>query len=161
MQIREMISATQQSNATLFTELGNAFADGMDKLAHLNMEAARTILDTTREFSQQALSTQGPSEWLTLHNAFIAPAAGQIQDYNRRLLELAAATQATFARCTQAQVEEYGERTRALLKDFAKSAPQGSEPIVAAIDSAITAANQLYGSLQQTGQQAVEVAQTQ
>lgn len=47
-----------------------------------------------------------------------------------------------------------------MLKDFAKSAPQGSESIVAALDSAISAAHELYGSLQRSGQQAVEVART-
>ena len=160
MQVQEMFSATQKANFDTFIELSNAFADGMDKFVHLNLEAARTLLSTTREFSKQALATSGPSEWLTLQNAFMAPAAGQVQDYNRHLLDLAAAAQATYVRCAQAQVEEYSERTRALLKDFAKSAPQGSEPIVSALDSAISAAHELYGSLQRTGLQAVETARS-
>lgn len=161
MQVQELVSAAQKTNIDLFVELSSAFTDNMNKLVDLNLEAARTLLSTTREFSQQALATHEPAEWLTLQNAFMVPAAGQVQDYNRRLLDLAASAQATYVRCSQAQVQACSTHARAALQDFAKRVPQGSEPIVAALDSAIGAAHQLYGSLQQTGQQAVEVARTQ
>ncbi|MFX1767389.1 TIGR01841 family phasin [Paraburkholderia sp. A1RI-2L] len=150
----------QQSRVAMFIELGNAFADGIDKLVHLNMQTTRSLLCATHDFSQQAMSTKEPSEWMTLQDTFAAPAARQVQDYNRQWLDIAAATQGIYARCAQAQLEEYGERTRTWLQYFAQSAPQGSGPIVAALDSAITAVNGLYGSLQQTGQQALEAART-
>jgi len=123
-----------------------------------SLEAARNFLNATRDFSQQALCAQGPSEWLAVQSQFMGTASQQVQDYNRRVLELAATAQAACVRCTQAQVAEYGTQTRAMLDDFAQRAPRGSEPVVAALDSAISAAHALYGSLQATGQQAVEAA---
>ena len=47
-----------------------------------------------------------------------------------------------------------------MLNDFAQRAPRAAEPIVAALDSAISATHALYGSLQETGQQAVEAARS-
>lgn len=160
MQVQELVSASQKSGVAMFVELSSTFTDSLDRLAHLNLEAARNFLNATRNFSQQALSAQGPSEWLAVQSEFMAPASQQVQDYNRRVLELAAAAQAACVRCTQAQVAEYGTQTRAVLNDLAQRAPRGSEPIVAALDSAISAAHALYGSLQETGQQAVEAARS-
>ncbi|NLP60288.1 TIGR01841 family phasin [Paraburkholderia sacchari] len=124
------------------------------------MQAIRSLLSATQDFSQQAVSAKEPSEWMTLHDAFAAPAAQHVQDYNRQWLDIAAATQGVYARCAQAQLEEYGERTRTWLRYVAETTPQSSGPIVAALDSAISAVNGLYGSLQQTGQQALEAART-
>jgi phasin family protein len=160
MQVQELVSATQKSSVEMFADLSSAFADGMDKICHLNMEAARSMLSASHDFSQQVLSSKSPSDWLTLQDTFVHPATDQVQNYNRQLLDIAATAQATYVRCTQAQVEECSERTRTLLQDFAKNAPQGSGPVVTALESAISAANQLYGSLQQTSQQAIEVARS-
>ncbi|TAM07008.1 MAG: phasin family protein [Paraburkholderia sp.] len=158
MQVQELVFATQKSSVEMFIELSSAFAVSVDRLALLNIQATRSMLSATHDFSQQALSTTDPSEWITLQDRFVVPAAQQVQDYNRQLLDIAAVAQGTCVRCMQSYLGAFGERTRTLLNDFAKSAPQGSAPIVAALDSVIGAANELYGSLQQTGQQALEAA---
>jgi phasin family protein len=160
MQSRELAAATQNANVEVFLNLSNAFAQGVDKLTRLNMEAIRSNLADTHDLSRKVLSMRDAYEWLTMQTAVIQPTAEKVQAYNRQLLDIMAVIQADCARCTQAHWDAYGEQTRTLVKDFAQSGANGSGPIVDALDSAITAARKLYETVQQTGQQAVEVSRS-
>ena len=70
------------------------------------------------------------------------------------------ATQAEVARIGKAQCEAYGRQMKSVVEDVARNTPAGSEATMAAMDSAIAAANTLYETLQNSGQQAVEVTRS-
>lgn len=160
MQVQEQAADAQEANVDVFFNLTRAFAEGMEKLVRLNMEAARSALAAMQDMSEKALTVQAPQDWLMLESGMIEPTAGKIQAYQRQVLDIATATHADCLRCTQRQWEAYGERTRTLMQDLMKNAPSGSEPITAALGSAISAASTLYETLRQTGQQAVEVTRS-
>jgi hypothetical protein len=84
----------------------------------------------------------------------------KVQAYSRQLFKIVTAAQTEFAQFGLVQREAYGNQVRTLVADVAKSAPAGSEASIAALDSAMAAANTFYETLQRTGQQAVEVTQS-
>ena len=63
-------------------------------------------------------------------------------------------------RAGQAQGEAYRRQMQTAVENVTKNAPTGSEAAMAALNSAIAAANTLYETLQGAGQQAVEVTQS-
>lgn len=80
--------------------------------------------------------------------------------YGRHLYEIASATQAEFAKVAEAQFEEQNKKVQALVDNVAKNAPAGSETAVAALKSALNAANTTYETVQKAAKQAVEIAET-
>jgi enolase len=99
-------------------------------------------------------------DWFALQDSIAAPTAEKLQNYNRQLFDIVLSSQAEFAKVAQTQCEAYGRQLQSVVEDVAKNAPAGSEAAVAALDSAIRAANTLVETVQKTSQQAVEVARS-
>jgi phasin family protein len=154
----EQLAAAQQASLNLVFGLTGKMIEGIEQLAELNCQAIRSTLEETQAHAQQALSVKKPQDWLTLQTGLAAPIAEKAQTYSRQLFEIASATQAEFARLTQVQCESYGRQVQTLVENAARSAPPGSEAVVAAWSSAMNATGSLLDTLQKSGQQAVEVA---
>jgi hypothetical protein len=73
--------------------------------------------------------------------------------------ELAAQNQAEFTRFAEVQASEVNKNVVGLLDKFAKNAPAGSDVAVAAVKSALAAANSAYDSLSKVAKQATEIAE--
>jgi phasin family protein len=160
MLTKEQAAATQKTSLELLFNLTNKCVDGVERLIQLNTQTIRSTLTDTLDQAQKVLSAKEPREWLAWQNNLAAPMAEKAQAYHRQLFDIVTATQAEFARCLQAQWAAYGNGAKTLMEDVAKNAPVGSEAAVAALDSAISAANALVESLQKTGEQTVEMARS-
>jgi phasin family protein len=156
----EQVAATQQANLATLFGLTSKVVEGVEKLAELNLQVIKSTLAETQENTLKALSVKEPHEWLALQATLTAPTAEKVQSYSRHLFEIVSATQAEFARIAQTEYDVYNRRVQTLVEDVAQSAPAGSEAAVAAWQSAITATNTLVETLQKTGQQAVQVAES-
>ncbi|TCG05062.1 Phasin (PHA-granule associated protein) [Paraburkholderia steynii] len=156
----EQVAATRQANLDLLFGLSNKIVEGVEKLAELNIQITRATLRDTFDGAQKMLSVKEPQECLALQDSLAAPTAEKMQAYGRQLFDIALATQAEFAKAAKTQCEAYGRQVQSAVDEVAKNAPAGSEAAVAALDSAIKAANTLVESVQKTSQQAVEVARS-
>ncbi|MBS2132304.1 phasin family protein (plasmid) [Burkholderia thailandensis] len=160
MLTQEQAVAFQKANLDNLFGLTGKIVEGIGKVAALNMQVIRSTMTGSFDEAQKALSMKEPSEWLVLQNSLTGPTAEKLQAYGRQLLEIMSATQAECAPFMQAQWDEYGRRAHTLVVDAAKTAPAGSEATFAALNSAITATNALYETLQKTGETAVEVTKS-
>ncbi len=70
------------------------------------------------------------------------PVAEKTLAYSRHLYEIASETQSEFTKVAEAQLAEGTKNVQALVENFAKNAPAGSESTVAIVKSAISAAKQ-------------------
>ena len=157
---QDQIAATRQANLDLFFGLSSKAVEGVEKLAALNTQAIRATVSDTFDLAQKSLSVKEPQDWLALQNGATAAIAEKVQSYSRQVFDIASATQAEFARVGQAQGEAYRRQIQTVVEDATKNAPTGSEAAIAALNSAIAAANTLYETLQGAGQQAVEVTRS-
>ncbi|SDI34492.1 phasin family protein [Paraburkholderia steynii] len=157
---QDQIATTRQANLDLFFGLSSKAVEGVEKLAALNIQAIRATVSDTFDLAQKSLSVKEPQDWLALQNGAAATIAEKVQSYSRQVFDIASATQAEFARVGQAQGEAYRRQMQTVVEDATKNAPSGSEAAMAALNSAIAAANTLYETLQGAGQQAVEVTRS-
>ncbi|OUL70496.1 phasin family protein [Paraburkholderia hospita] len=157
---QDQIAATRQANLDLFFGLSSKAVEGVEKLAALNTQAIRATVSDTFDLAQKSLSVKEPQDWLALQNGAAAAIAEKVQSYSRQVFDIASATQAEFARVGQAQGEAYRRQMQTVVEDATKNAPTGSEAAMAALNSAIAAANTLYETLQGASQQAVEVTRS-
>ncbi|WP_427313141.1 TIGR01841 family phasin PhaP1 [Cupriavidus sp. H39] len=156
----EQVAAAQKANLeTLFGLTTKAF-EGVEKLVELNLQVVKTTFAENVENAKKALSAKDAQELLALQAAAVQPVAEKTLAYTRHLYEIASETQSEFAKVAEAQLAEGSKNVQALVENFAKNAPAGSESTVAIVKSAISAANNAYESVQKATKQAVEIAET-
>jgi phasin family protein len=157
---KEQVADIRNASLERFFDLSNQALEGIGKLAALNLQTIRATLTDTFDLANKSLSVMEPRDWLALQDSLSAPMADKVQTYGRQALEIVLATQAEFARIGNTQYEACGDQLKLVVKDAAKHAPAGSEAAMTALDSAISAANTLYETLQSSGQQAIEVTRS-
>jgi len=79
--------------------------------------------------------------------------------YSRSVYEVAAQTNGELAKFLEAQAVEFNKNLVALLDKVSKNAPAGSDVAVAAVKSALAAANTAYESFNKVAKQATEIAE--
>lgn len=156
MLTEEQIAETRKANLDLVFDMTNRSVEYLGKLAALNAQAIRSMLEDAFGLAQKSLSVKEPQEWAALQDGVAALMADRMQNYRQQLFDLVSVTQAEFARIGQAQCEAYGYQIKSVVEDVTRNAPTGSAATLTALDSAIAAATTLYETLRSSGQQAVE-----
>ncbi|KVC58988.1 phasin family protein [Burkholderia stagnalis] len=158
MKTQELVSSAQRANLEAVYGLAGTMLEGVGKLAELNARYTRSALEGAWVAVQNAIDK--PQDWTAVQGSIAAPAAEKLQSYSREFLGIVSSTQAEVLRVAQAGGDAYVQRIQAFVEDATRNASSGPEAAVAAWNSAIVAANTLYQTLGNTGQQAVEVARS-
>ncbi|MEX3686484.1 TIGR01841 family phasin [Paraburkholderia sp. BR14263] len=158
MHTQELVASAQRGNLDAVYGLISTMVDGIGKLTELNAQYIRATLKEASELSQTTV--EKPQDWIALHGTLGAPMAEKVQSYTRELLGIVSSTHAELLSVARAEGEARMRRAQTFVEEATRNAPAGSEAAVAAFNSAITAANTLYQTLGNTGQQAVEVARS-
>ncbi|UQN51501.1 phasin family protein [Burkholderia multivorans] len=156
----EQIAAAQKASLESLFGLTTKAFEGVEKLIELNLQVVKSTLAEGQENAQRLLSVKDAQELIALQASLTQPVAEKVLSYGRHLYEIASATQAEFAKVAEAQFEEQNRKVQALVDNVAKNAPAGSETAVAALKSALNAANTTYETVQKATKQAVEIAET-
>ena len=156
----EQVAAAQKANLeTLFGLTSKAF-EGVEKLVELNLQVVKATFAENVDNAKKALGAKDAQELLAIQAALVQPVAEKTLAYTRHLYEIASETQSEFTKVAEAQLAEGTKNVQALVDNFAKNAPAGSESTVAIVKSAISAANNAYESVQKATKQAVEMAES-
>jgi phasin family protein len=156
----EQFAAGQKSHVDTCFSLTNKVFEGVEKLAILNLQAAKSIFAEAQETAHKTLSGKDPQNLLKLQNALAQPASEKAQAYSRHVYEILTGTQAEFIKVAEAQFAEYSYSTQTFIDNLTKNAPAGSETAVALLKSTITAANTTYDTVHKATKQAVEIAES-
>jgi len=156
----EQIAAAQKANLESLFGLTTKAFEGVEKLIELNLQVVKSTLVESQENAQRLLSVKDAQELIALQASLSQPVAEKVLSYGRHLYEIASSTQAEFTKVAEAQFEEQNKKVQALVDNVAKNAPAGSETAVAALKSALNAANTTYETVQKATKQAVEIAET-
>lgn len=153
-------TAAAKANLDAFFGLAGKVFEGVEKLVALNLQVVRSTLAEAQENLTKVPATTEPLQWFALQTGFAGPFAEKSLSYSRQVFDIASTTQAEVAQLAQTYYERYNDRVQALVDQAAKSAPAGSEATIAAWKSAIATTATLIETLQKTGQQAVQAAES-
>lgn len=154
----QLSSANKASIEAALTLANTAFASA-EKLATLNLNTARTLLEDSVANAKSLLTAKDPQELIALQSALAQPTVEKIVAYGRAVYEISAAAQEDLSKILETQVSEVNKNVSAALDKAAKSAPAGSDVAVAAVKSAIAAANSAYDSINKAAKQVAEIAE--
>ncbi|GAB2885634.1 phasin family protein [Uliginosibacterium flavum] len=140
------------------TFANTAFASA-EKLATLNLNTARAMLEDSVATAKTLLGAKDAQELSSLQSTLAQPAVEKIVAYSRSVYEISAAAQEDIGKILEGQLSEVNKNVSAALDKAAKSAPAGSDVAVAAVKSAIAAANSAYDSINKAAKQVAEIAE--
>jgi phasin family protein len=157
---QEQFSAATKTNiesqlALLTTLTGKTF-DTVEKIIELNMNVAKAALEESTSNTRQLLAAKDPQEFIALSTGQVQPNAEKAASYGREVLTIVSGLQAEVSKAAESQIGEHNRKFASLVDEVSKSAPAGSENVVAFMKTAIANANAGYEQLTKSTKQAVE-----
>jgi phasin family protein len=156
----EQIAAAQKANLETLSGLTNQALQSIEKLVELNMQIAKQSLSDSMNSAKKALEVKDIQQLLAHQAEAVQPMAEKIMAYSRHLYDLAHETQANFTQSAEKELQAGQMKVNALVEDWTKNAPAGSDAAVQAMKQAIASANNVFETSQKAVKHAVEVAQT-
>ena len=158
MTVDHIVAAQKAQIATVF-ELSSKALASVEKIVELNLQATKAALADSASSAQSLLNIKDVQELLALQTSLAQPLVEKAVAYSRSIYEIASQTQEEVSKLVEAQVAEANKTFAAALDKAAKSAPAGSDVAVAAVKSAIAAANSAYDSVTKAAKQVAEIAE--
>jgi phasin family protein len=155
----DQIAANSKAGAEALLALANANFSACEKFATLNFNAGKSAFEDGVNHAKSLLAAKDLQEAVNLNVAAAQPAVDKAVAYSRSVYELAAQSQAEMTRFVESQAGELNKSLVGLLDKFAKNAPAGSDVAVAAVKSALAAANSAYDGFAKAAKQATEIAE--
>lgn len=155
----QLSSATKtqlETQLALFSALSGKAFEGMERVMELNITAAKATLEESGENFQQLLAAKDAQELFALSANQLQPNIEKFMAYGRQLAGIASASQAEFAKTAEEQMSETNRKAVALVEELSKSAPAGSENVIAMMKSAIGNTQAGYEQLSKSVKQASE-----
>ena len=140
--------------------LGQTFFDATERLLELNLAAAKATLEESVEGVQALMSAKDVQEFVALSTALSQPTLEKAVSYSRTVYGIANGAGGEVSRIVEAQMAENNKKVTQLIDFAAKNAPAGSETAVAALRSAVAAANTAYDTFAKAAKQAVDFAES-
>ncbi|MDD2742845.1 MAG: phasin family protein [Rhodocyclaceae bacterium] len=138
---------------------GNTALDGIERVAALNLSAARSFVEATFSNLSALMGAKDVQSLVSMQKELAAPTIEQGMAYSRNVYAIATETKDKMAKEVEAQVATAKANVEGLVEKTLAAAPAGSEAAVAAVKSAIKTANEAYEGLNKAAKQATEVAQ--
>ena len=154
----QFASANKANVETLLTIANTAFASA-ERLAALNLNTARAILEDSVANAKALLAVKDVQQLMSLQTTMAQPAVEKAVAYSRSVYEIATQTQEELSKVVEGQFSEMNKNVASALDKAAKNAPAGSDVAVAAVKSAIAAANSAYDSMTKAAKQVAEIAE--
>lgn len=156
----EQIAAAQKANLETLSGLTNQALQSIEKLVELNMHIAKQSLGDSMNSAKKALEIKDIQQLLAHQAEAVKPMAEKIMAYSRHLYELAHETQDSFTQSAEKEFQAGQMKINALVEEWTKNAPVGSDAAVQAMKQAIASASNVFETSQKAVKHAVEVAQT-
>ena len=154
----QFTSANKASVDSLFTIAQAQFA-AFERRSALNFNTTKAAFEDGVSQTKALLSVKDAQELVSLSTAAAQPALEKAITYSRNVYEVATQTQAEVTKLAETQAAEMNKTVVSLMDKLTKNAPAGSDVAVAAVKSAMAAANSAYDSFTKVVKQASDLAE--
>lgn len=157
-QISIVTRAGLESSLALSASLSQKALEGVEKLIHLNVAAAKASMEESKEFTRQMLQAKDPQEFLSVVGAQARPNFGKAVAYGNHVAGIASTTQAEFTKAAEQQIAEASRRVKDLVVDTADGtgAQAGPANMMAMMKSVFDNATAGYEQFTRSSRQAVD-----
>ena len=155
----DQVAAVGKANVEAALGLAQSNFATIEKLSALNFNATKSAFEDSLNHAKALMNAKDVQDFMNVNVAATQPAIEKLIAWQRSVYELASQSQAEYTRYFEAQAQEVNKNAATYIEKFAKNAPAGSDVAVAAVKSAMAAANSAYDSLTKAAKQATELAE--
>ena len=155
----EQFAAANKAAVDSLLSVANTALASAERIATLNLETARSVLEDSVSNAKALMSAKDPQEALSIQASLAQPSVEKVVAYSKSVYEISTETQEQLAKMVEAQFGDFQKSMANMVEMASKSAPAGSEGAVAAIKSAIAAANSAFGNMNTVAKQFSDAAQ--
>jgi phasin family protein len=159
-QAPEQLIALNKANLEVAARFAGVALQGAERIVDLQLKAAKDAFAESIESAKALASAKDPQQFATLKDSLGQPRIEKATAYAKSMYDVAAATQVEFGKLVEEQVAEFNRQVVAALDKMVKNAPAGSELGIAAVKSAIAAANSAYDNMSKVAKQVTEATQS-
>ena len=154
----EQFAELNQTNVAQAGKLAALAVQNVDKLAKINLDAAKSALAQAAENVQAVAAVKDVRQLATL-SATLAEANVQgVVDYSKLLYQLVTETRAQYTALIEESWAGYTKGANAWVGQVSKSAPAGSEVAVNAFNQGFAASTAAFEQINQASKQVVSQA---
>ena len=155
----ENLASANKASVEAFLTLANTAFASSERLAALNLNTARSFLEDGMTSAKALLGAKDLQQLLALQTTLAQTSVEKFVSYSRNVYEIATQTQEEVSKIVESQFAEVNKNVASALDKAAKNAPAGSDVAVAAVKSAIAAANSAYDNISKAAKQVAEIAE--
>ena len=152
-------TAENKFNIEASLTLANTIFASTERLAALNLNAARNLLEQSTANWKALLGVKDVQSFVSLQAAQAKPVIDNAIAYSRSIYEIATDTKEEIAKIVAVQVADVNTKVTNIVDKALKSAPAGSETAVATIRQAIGVANSAYDNMNNMAKKFSEIAE--
>jgi len=157
--VPEQVIATHKENVETLLEVAGITATAAEKLIDLNLKTAKAAFADAVKNTKALSEIKDTQELATLQTALAQPVAEKYATYLKTTYGLVTETQAELTKLFEEKFAEFNKNVVTALDKAVKNAPAGSDVAVAAVKSAMAAANQAYDAISKATKQVSEVTE--
>ncbi|MDR0233806.1 MAG: phasin family protein [Zoogloeaceae bacterium] len=155
----EQLSAANKAVVDSMLSLAATALDSAERVAALNLNTVRSVLEDSVTSAKAFINVKDPQEALSLQASMAQPNVEKAVAYTRSIYEISDQAKESIARQAAANFADWQKQSSSLMEQISKSSPVGSDVAVAALKSAMSAANSAFDSLNKAAKQFSEIAE--
>jgi phasin family protein len=157
--VPEHLVATNKENLETAIAFAGITAAGAEKLIELQLRTAKNVFADAVKSAKALVAIKDVQELTEIQASIAQPLADKITNYGRSVYAVIAETQAEMNKFFEARIAETNKSFVTVLDQAVKNAPPGSDVAVAAVKSAMAAANQAYDAFSRATKQVAEATE--
>ena len=155
----EQFASANKATVDSLLSLANTALASAERVAALNLNVARSMLEDGVAGGKSVMAAKDPQTAVSASAALVQPGIEKAVAYSRSVYEISAQTQEEFSKSLEKQFGSFQQQVAEMLDKAAKSAPVGSDVAVAAVKSAIAAANSAFDNMNKAAKQVAEITE--
>lgn len=134
-------------------------AESTERFVDFQFRTSRAAMAELMETARALSGAKDAQEWVRLVTGATQPAPDRTVAYAQHVQAMLADVQKDFSKFFDGHVAEVNKNISSLMEQMSQNAPAGADVAVAAMKSALSAANQAYDAASKAGKQMSEVAE--
>ncbi len=155
----EQFAAANKASVDAMLSLANTALASAERIAALNLNTARSLLEDGVANTKAILGAKDPQEAMAVQASLAQPNVEKAVAYTRSVYEITAQSKEEVSKLLEGQFGDFQKQVAGLLDQAAKSAPAGSDVAVAAVKSAIAAATSAFDNMNKAAKQVADIAE--
>ena len=154
----EQLAVAQQANAEIALALVRTALGGMERLAALNLSAARDFLDNTVNNTQALIGAKDVQSFTKINTSLAQPNLEKAVEYSRNVYELVTQVQKDVTEVIEQQYSAFNQKASSAIEKTASGAPVGGDVMSAALKSMLSASTQTFDNFSRIAKQMADIA---